>query len=100
MTDESRVRDRAFELWEMKGRQPGVLNECLEQAREECALEALRDAKAEDAATAPPGLKTKPGRLFQGREETQPPIDRRGRDITTDEEQPLIRTETQGVPQD
>lgn len=100
MTDESRVRDRAFELWEMKGSQPGGLNECLEQARAECALEALRDAKADDEATAPPALQTRPGRLFQSREEVQPPIDRRGRDITTDDDQPLMSTETQGIPRD
>lgn len=100
MTDEEQVRTRAFQLWDTKGRQPGLLNECLEQARGELDTQARRDGLAADKATAPPSSQTRPGQLFQDPNQDREPIDRRGRTIETDDDQPLLRTETQGVSRD
>ncbi|MBP7337785.1 hypothetical protein [Niveispirillum sp.] len=100
MTDESQVQARAFQLWDGKGRQPGLLNICLEQARRELAEEARLDHLSADKATAPPASQTRPGQLFRDPKEDQPAIDRRGRTIETDDSPSLMRTETQGVPQD
>lgn len=100
MTEEEQVRIRAFELWESKGRQPGLLNECLKQARTELDAEVWRDSLAAGTATAPPSSQTRPGQLFQTPDQNRAPIDRRGRTIETDTDQPLLRTQTQGVRQD
>ncbi|MFV3128496.1 hypothetical protein [Niveispirillum sp. KHB5.9] len=99
MTDESLVRTRAFQLWDIKGRLPGSLNECLEEARRELNQQAIRDSLAGDA-TAPPPSQTRPGQLFTDPDDERASIDRRGRDIEVEAEPKLMRTQTQGAPEE
>lgn len=99
MTDESLVRTRAFQLWEIKGRQPGSLNGCLEEARRELNQQALRDSLAGDA-TAPPSAQLEPGQLFTDPEGERGDIDRRGRAIKVAPAPKLMRTQSQGVAKD
>ena len=99
MIDEAEVQARAFRLWDGKGRQPGLLAECLEQARAQLMDEAQQDNLAADGATAPPPSQTRPSQLFQEPNADQADIDRRGRTIESNDDQPLMRTQTQGVRQ-
>lgn len=100
MIDEAEVQTRAFQLWDAKSRQPGLLAECLEQARAELTEQARLDSLSADKATAPPPSQTQPGQLFQDPNDDRAPIDRRGRTIETDNDPPLMRTQTQGVRED
>lgn len=99
MIDENQARARAFQIWDGIGRKPGLFDECLRQAREEQESADFRNSLSGDA-TAPAESQTRPGQLFRNPEDDRASIDRRGRSIEADTEQPLMRTETQGVPKD